>query len=57
MNLTLKLILGAIAGGAAGFGYYNLVGCPTGGCPLTRHPWITILYGAILGMLLASSGQ
>lgn len=55
MNLTFKLILGTIAGGAVGFGYSKLVGCPTGGCPLTRHPWITILYGAAIGALLASS--
>lgn len=55
MTMTSKLILGAIAGGVLGFGYYKLVGCPTGGCPLTRHPWITILYGAAMGALIAGS--
>ena len=32
---------GAIVGAGLGFGYYLMVGCPTGGCPLTSNPWVT----------------
>lgn len=53
MNLAMRFVLGVVAGGLIGYGYYRLVGCPTGGCPLTRSPWITTLYGMGLGALLA----
>ncbi len=55
MRMILTIIIGATAGGVLGFGYYKLVGCPTGACPLTRHPWITTIYGMALGALFASS--
>lgn len=51
----MKFIIGAAVGAVLGLGYYKLVGCPTGACPLTRHPWITTIYGALLGVLIASS--
>lgn len=51
--MATRLILGAVAGALVGLGYYKLVGCPTGACPLTRSPWITTLYGAAIGVLLA----
>ena len=57
MPMILKLVLGAAAGAALGFGYYKLVGCPTGACPLVRNPWVTTLYGALLGALLAGSSR
>lgn len=55
--MTTKLVLGAVAGALVGWGYYKLVGCPTGACPLTRSPWITTLYGASLGVFLAWSAR
>lgn len=51
---TLRLLLGLILGGAAGFAYYKLVGCSTGSCPLTSNPWITTLYGAAMGLLVTA---
>ena len=53
--MILRIIIGIIAGGGLGFGWYKLVGCPTGACPLTRHPAITTIYGALLGVLAATS--
>jgi hypothetical protein len=55
MRMMARILIGAAAGGLLGFSYYKLVGCPTGGCPLTRNPWISSLYGMALGALLASS--
>ena len=53
--MILRFVIGLVAGGALGFGYYKFVGCPTGACPLTRHPVIRTIYGAVLGALMATS--
>ncbi len=53
--MIIKYIIGAVVGAAFGLGYYQLVGCPTGACPLTRNPWITTIYGAVMGVLVATS--
>jgi hypothetical protein len=51
----LKL-LGAVALGAVlGYGWYRLVGCPTGGCPITSNPWYSSIYGAVIGLFIALS--
>ena len=47
----VRLILGGLGGGLLGAGYYLLVGCRTGACPITAHPGVTTLWGAALGML------
>ena len=48
-----KVIVGILIGAILGFGYYRLVGCSTGACPLTSNPFITTLYGAIVGAWIA----
>ncbi len=53
--MTTRLLIGAAIGAVLGFGWYKLVGCPTGACPLTRSPIITTLYGMTVGALLAGS--
>lgn len=53
--MILRLILGIVLGGAAGFAWYKLVGCATGACPITSNPVLSTLYGAAVGGLLASS--
>lgn len=53
--MILKIIIGAIIGGALGYLYQRVVGCSTGACPLTSNPWITTIYGMVVGGLLAGS--
>ena len=53
--MTLRIIIGAIIGAGLGYGWYKLVGCPTGACPLTLHPLIPVLYGLAVGALVAGS--
>ena len=55
--MIMKFIIGATTGAVLGLGYYKLVGCPTGACPLTRNPWITAVYGALVGALVATSSR
>jgi len=45
-------IIGIPVGGIAGFLYYHFIGCSSGTCPITSNPYITVVYGAILGYLL-----
>ena len=51
----IKLGLGVVIGGLLGFAYYQIVGCPTGGCTLTSSPEITTGYGMLLGAVASIS--
>ena len=54
MNPLLKSALGIALGAAAGFLLYRFVGCKTGTCPITANPWTSMLFGAVLGLLLTT---
>lgn len=51
--MTLRLTLFILAGAVLGFGYHRLVGCRSGVCPITANPYISTLYGALVGYLLS----
>lgn len=42
-------ILGAILGAIAGFLYWKFVGCTSGGCPITSSPFMSTLWGLLMG--------
>ena len=48
-------ILPPVLGAAAGYGYFRFIGCKSGACPLTSNPWISTLYGALIGALMIHS--
>lgn len=39
----------ALLGAAFGYAWHRVVGCSTGACPITANPYISTLYGAVLG--------
>ncbi|NSW44982.1 MAG: hypothetical protein HPY79_04125 [Bacteroidales bacterium] len=47
-----RTFLGVIIGMVGGFAYYYFIGCNSGSCPITSNPYISILYGALLGGVL-----
>ncbi len=53
--MVLRYLLGVVIGGALGFGWYKLVGCSSGACPLTSNPYVSIVYGMVVGALVAGS--
>jgi xanthine/uracil permease len=57
-NLDMTLILAwvwrvtpVLIGAAVGYLFYRFVGCKSGVCPITRSPWLSTIYGAILGAM------
>lgn len=53
--MIVRVIIGIVIGGTAGYLYYRFVGCRSGSCPITSNPFSSILFGAIFGGLIASS--
>jgi hypothetical protein len=53
----LRLILFVLLGAVSGFAYYRLVGCRSGTCPITSNPYVSTLYGAVLGFLLSAGSK
>lgn len=56
MSAGALKIIGTVALGAVmGYAWYRLVGCPSGGCPITSNPWSSTIYGAVIGLFMALS--
>ncbi len=55
--MTARLIVGAVVGGVIGYGLYRVVGCSTGTCPITSNPWISTLYGMLMGAMFSGIGR
>ena len=53
--MMARLIIGAVGGGLMGFAMYRYVGCASGACPITSNPWISTIYGVIVGVLLSGA--
>jgi len=51
----VRMALAVMAGSALGWGWYRLVGCSSGTCPITSNPWSSTAYGALVAGLLAAN--
>ncbi len=55
MHPVAKILIGVVVGGALGYANYRLIGCRTGACPLTGNPWVSTLYGMVVGGMIGSA--
>ena len=47
----LNIVLGIAAGGLLGYLWHRLAGCASGTCPIVKSPYLSTIWGALLGLL------
>jgi hypothetical protein len=51
----LKRIVPVLLGAAGGYAYYYYIGCASGACPISSNPYVSTVYGSVIGALLIPS--
>lgn len=52
--MTPALLAYPLLGAGGGYLWHRVVGCRSGSCPITANPYISTLYGAFVGLLIAT---
>lgn len=52
-KILIKRILPVLGGGILGYAYYHFIGCNSGSCAITSNPYISTIYGSIIGLIFA----
>jgi hypothetical protein len=52
-RLVIRMVVSVVLGGTLGFMLHRFVGCKSGACPIWASPYVSTIYGALLGFLLA----
>ena len=50
---TIKNFMGLLLGVIGGYLYYHFIGCTSGTCAITSNPYMSILWGGLMGYLVA----
>ena len=48
------VLLGVVIGALGGYLYWLYIGCSSGSCPFTSSPFLSSMWGAVMGGLLFS---
>ncbi len=43
-----------LIGGTCGWLYFRFAGCASGACAIASSPWLTVLFGAAVGLMLGA---
>ena len=54
-GMIIRLVVGVVLGALGGFAYYRFVGCASGTCPITSNPYISTVYGALIGVFASGA--
>ncbi len=54
MHSAVKIFIGAVVGGIAGYAIYRFIGCRTGACPLQSNLYISVTLWALVGALMTA---
>jgi hypothetical protein len=50
----LPIIIGVLVGGVGGYFFYRYVGCKSGACMITGNPYLSTIYGMLMGGLVGN---
>ena len=50
-----KPFIAVMIGGIASYSYYHFAGCSSGACPITGNPYISVIWGSLLGFFMVNS--
>lgn len=51
-----QIIIATGIGAFGGWAYWRWIGCSSGTCAITKNKYMSILYGALLGLMVVTSG-
>jgi hypothetical protein len=44
-------LISLVLGGTAGYAFYYFIGCNSGHCMITGNPFVSTIYGMVLGLV------
>jgi len=51
--IIYKRVLPVVVGALLGYAYYYYIGCVSGTCAITSNPYISTIYGSVIGLLIS----
>ncbi len=52
INKYFFQLIGVVIGTIGGFLYYRFIGCQSGSCAITSNPYMSMIWGGLMGYLL-----